>query len=102
MVGAIALKGEPLDFTVNTAGSDKLNERNKGLANLANPLFLLWSGRRVSNPQPSAWKADALPIELLPPCYILEPSYSTAASVRSITKWRVQTTEKLEILELRL
>jgi hypothetical protein len=27
---------------------------------------LLWSGRRDSNPQPSAWKADALPIELLP------------------------------------
>ena len=25
-----------------------------------------WSGRRVSNPQPSAWKADTLPIELLP------------------------------------
>ena len=25
-----------------------------------------WSGRRVSNPQPSAWEADALPIELLP------------------------------------
>lgn len=25
-----------------------------------------WSGRRDSNPQPSAWKADALPIELLP------------------------------------
>ena len=26
-----------------------------------------WSGRRVSNPQPSAWEADTLPIELLPP-----------------------------------
>ena len=25
-----------------------------------------WSGRRVSNPQPSAWKADALPVELHP------------------------------------
>ena len=25
-----------------------------------------WSGRRVSNPQPPAWKAGALPIELLP------------------------------------
>ena len=24
------------------------------------------SGRRVSNPQPTAWKAVALPIELLP------------------------------------
>lgn len=26
-----------------------------------------WSGRRDSNPQPSAWKADALPVELHPP-----------------------------------
>jgi hypothetical protein len=26
-----------------------------------------WSGRRGSNPRPSAWKADALPSELLPP-----------------------------------
>lgn len=25
-----------------------------------------WSDRRVSNSQPSAWKADALPVELLP------------------------------------
>ncbi len=26
-----------------------------------------WSGKRDSNSQPSAWKADALPIELFPP-----------------------------------
>ena len=26
---------------------------------------LVWSGRRDSNPRPSAWKADALPAELL-------------------------------------
>ena len=26
-----------------------------------------WSGKRDSNPQPSAWKADALAIELFPP-----------------------------------
>ena len=25
-----------------------------------------WSGRRDSNPRPSAWKADALPTELRP------------------------------------
>jgi hypothetical protein len=30
-----------------------------------------WSGRRVSNPRPSAWKADALPTELLPPYEVL-------------------------------
>ena len=28
--------------------------------------LLLWSGRRGSNSRPSAWKADALPTELLP------------------------------------
>ena len=28
--------------------------------------LLNWSGRRGSNPRPSAWKADALPTELLP------------------------------------
>ena len=27
---------------------------------------VVWSGRRGSNPRPSAWKADALPTELLP------------------------------------
>ena len=26
----------------------------------------MWSGKRDSNSQPSAWKADALPIELFP------------------------------------
>ena len=26
----------------------------------------LWSGKRDSNPRPSAWEADALPTELLP------------------------------------
>jgi hypothetical protein len=28
-----------------------------------------WSGKRGSNPRPSAWKADALPTELLPHLY---------------------------------
>ena len=28
--------------------------------------FLVWSGRRGSNPRPSAWKANALSTELLP------------------------------------
>ncbi len=30
------------------------------------PKVRSWSDRRALNPQPSAWKADALPIELLP------------------------------------
>ena len=29
-------------------------------------LIMNWSGRRDSNPRPSAWEADALPAELLP------------------------------------
>ena len=29
-----------------------------------------WSGKRDSNPRPSAWKADALPTELFPPDFI--------------------------------
>ena len=28
-----------------------------------------WSGKRGSNPRPSAWEADALPTELLPRCF---------------------------------
>src|SRR5688572_30620402 len=31
---------------------------------------LIWSGRRDSNSRHSAWKADALPTELLPPISI--------------------------------
>ena len=34
----------------------------------------IWSGKRDSNPQPSAWKADALPIELFPHVF---PQYAT-------------------------
>ena len=39
-----------------------------GLQPTASPLgyTIIWSGKRGSNPQPSAWEADALPIELLP------------------------------------
>ena len=33
--------------------------------------FHLWSGRRGSNPPPIAWKAIALPNELLPPVEVL-------------------------------
>ena len=34
--------------------------------------WLFKSGRRGSNPRPSAWKADALPTELLPPFFVLK------------------------------
>ena len=33
-------------------------------------LIFIWSGKRDSNPRPSAWKADALAPELLPPISI--------------------------------
>ena len=34
--------------------------------------WLFKSGRRGSNPRPSAWKADALPTELLPLFFVLK------------------------------
>ena len=37
-----------------------------------------WSGRRVSNPRHSAWKADALPTELLPPGAATAPPLTRA------------------------
>ena len=60
------------------------SDKKTGATISRNPLILLWSGRRVSNPQPSAWKADALPVELLPLFSFAEPFYSTAVSLRSI------------------
>ena len=39
-----------------------------GFSGLSSPL--LWSGRRGSNPPPIAWKAIALPNELLPPAHL--------------------------------
>ena len=38
------------------------------------PACACWSGRRDSNPRPSAWKADALPSELLPLRYVIRYS----------------------------
>jgi hypothetical protein len=41
--------------------------RNRRLRIVRNDLFyLVWSGKRDSNPRPSAWEADALPTELFP------------------------------------
>ena len=33
--------------------------------------YLLWSGKRGSNPRPLAWEANALPTELLPQYAVL-------------------------------
>jgi hypothetical protein len=57
---------------------------------LAKPI---WSGKRDSNPRPSAWKADALATELLPLIYhktIHHPISQTATSHRNRDRewWR--------------
>ena len=45
------------------------------------------SGRRNSNPRPSAWKADALPTELLPQNFVgragLEPAKAMPTDLQS-------------------
>ena len=46
-----------------------------------------WSGRRDSNPRPLAWKANALPTELLPQSIVggdgFEPPKSKTADLQS-------------------
>ena len=37
----------------------------------------LWSGKRDSNPRPSAWEADALPTELFPQNVSQKLSFTT-------------------------
>gem|GEM_PF-3233168 len=41
------------------------------MANIPHAILIL-SGRRDSNPRPTAWKAVTLPTELLPPTHELE------------------------------
>ena len=49
-----------------------------GLGSLLRPAF--WSGRRGSNPPPIAWKAIALPNELLPPVEVFGISWGRVDS----------------------
>jgi hypothetical protein len=51
-----------------------------------------WSGRRVSNPQPPAWKAGALPIELLPLLILQSGLYPNSKIWSSGVRW-IRTTE---------
>ena len=51
---------------------------------------VVWSGRRGSNPRPSAWKADALPTELLPLFKVKARSFCFRAS--GGRRW-IRTTE---------
>ena len=51
---------------------------------------MVWSGRRGSNSRQSAWKADALPTELLPPNNILD----LIVSLTDFLEPRYQTTQR--------
>ena len=51
--------------------------------------WLTKSGRRGSNPRPSAWKADALPTELLPH-YVLKIKKSGESRIRTYEGVRQQ------------
>ena len=48
----------------NTAHEHNGNNNDSGNEHSKNPIG--WSGKRGSNPRPSAWEANALPTELLP------------------------------------
>jgi hypothetical protein len=54
------------------------------------------SGRRGSNPRPSAWKADALPTELLPPKIVgvigFEPIQPKATDLQSAPSLQLRRT----------
>ncbi len=43
-----------------------LSIKQKGSGKKRLSLYNIWSGKRDSNPRPSAWEADALPTELFP------------------------------------
>ena len=46
-----------------------------------------WSGKRDSNPRPSAWKADALATELLPLIADLKPSAAFLTQMTAAANW---------------
>jgi hypothetical protein len=54
-----------------------------------------WSGKRDSNPRPSAWKADALATELLPLASILPCPTRRAAWREGGGERRIRTSEAL-------
>ncbi len=55
-------------FYQKNGGDTRIRTGGEGFADpcLATWLCRLWSGKRGSNPRPSAWEADALPTELFP------------------------------------
>ena len=40
------------------------------------------SGKRDSNPRPSAWEANALPTELLPQRYLIQGKYKRKIKIK--------------------
>ena len=50
-----------------------------------------WSGRRDSNPRHSAWEADTLPTELLPPDFTLRNSVCLRARVGILRQGRTRS-----------
>lgn len=54
----------------------------------------VWSGKRDSNPRPSAWKADALPTELFPLTRLLirTPSSKDEGDWMYGGEWWIRTT----------
>ena len=48
---------------------EEVDESHTTKKGTRNEFLFVWSGRRGSNPRPSAWKANALSTELLPQLY---------------------------------
>ena len=58
----------------------------------------IWSGKRDSNPRPSAWEADALPTELFPLATLILVPASDACQTTSPPEPHRVTSQKLLIL----
>ncbi len=60
-------EGAPIEQKPNRFGEGKSEgHKKKAPASNAGASPTIWSGKRGSNPRPSAWEADALPTELFP------------------------------------
>ena len=56
-------------------------KKNKGFkaAKSLKPIYSIWSGKRDSNPRPSAWEADALPLSYFRIIFFCIINYKTSA-----------------------
>ena len=76
--------GRIIHFIPAGATPDPKSARIKFISRKGESLESFWSGKRGSNPRPSAWKADALPSELFPP---LNPKRASWSSRQFICWW---------------